>query len=248
MTIGSSPTSFIKISASFWSSGATTIKFLLPLCLRAHKAVGLVLQLTFLRFTSFSYPPQMGFSLRKLANRLFFFQILPFTVEVFFNLTPDEDQVVPALKVAHFNCKGMTEITFYAISQVRPCHISREKLEISKDKVVLFAKHFRKRFNATKYRVQHQREKWHWGHHDHSSLDHTIAGITSDIVISPEQCGTLAKGKDITLLGHSISFGFDTKNLPVIPAMTTGTNVTVKFGSLVTRSSLTCKQPLWKLR
>ena len=69
--------------------------------------------------------------------------------------------------------------------------------------------------NATKCRVQHQREKWHCGHHGHSSIDHTPAGITRDIVISLEQCRTLAKGKDITLLGHSINFGFDTKN-PIV--------------------------------
>ena len=80
---------------------------------------------------------------------------------------------------------------------------------------MLYTKHFRKELNATKCRVQHQREKWHCGHHNHSSIDHTIAGITSDIVISPEQCRTLAKGKDITLLGHSINFGFDTKN-PIV--------------------------------
>ena len=36
-----------------------------------------------------------------------------------------------------------------------------------------------------------------------------------DIVNSSEQCRTLAKGKDITLLGHSINFGFDTKN-PIV--------------------------------
>ena len=49
----------------------------------------------------------------------------------------------------------------------------------------------------------------------HSSIDHTIAGITSDIVISPEQCRTLVKGKEITLLGLSINFGFDKKN-PIV--------------------------------
>ena len=54
--------------------------------------------------------------------------------------------------------------------------------------------------------------------HDHSSIDHTIAGITSDIVISPEQCRSLAKGKEITLLGHSISFGFDTKD-PIVKTL-----------------------------
>ena len=176
----------------------------------------------------------MGLPLTQLAMKLLLFQILALTVEVVFNLTPDEDQVAPALKVAHFDCSEMTENTLYAINQVRPSHITPEDLEISKAKVVLYAKHFRKELNATKCRVQHQREKSHCGHHDHSSIDHTIAGITSDIVISPEQYRTLAKGKDITLLGHS-------------PAMTTGTNVTVKVGLLVTPSSLTCRQQLWKL-
>ena len=127
-------------------------------------------------------------------------------------MTPDEDQVAPALKVAHFDCSGMTENTLYAINQVRPCHITPEELEISKAKIVLYTKHFRKELTVTKCQVQHQREKWHCGHHDHSSIDHTIAGILSDIVISREQCPTLAKGKDITSLGHSIYFDFDTKN------------------------------------
>ena len=80
---------------------------------------------------------------------------------------------------------------------------------------MLYIKHFRKEINATRCRIQHQREKWHCGHHDHSSIDHTIAGITSDIVTPPEQRRTLAKGKDITLLGHSIIFGFDAKN-PIV--------------------------------
>ena len=51
--------------------------------------------------------------------------------------------------------------------------------------------------------------------HDHSSIDHTTAGITSNIVISPQQYRTLAKGKDITLLGHLINFDFDSKNFIV---------------------------------
>ena len=146
----------------------------------------------------------MGPPLRKLAMKLLFLQILALTVEVNFSLTPDEDQVAPALKVAHFDCSEKTENTLYAINQVRECHITPEELEISKAKIVLCTKHFRKEQNATKCRVQHQREKWHCGHHGHSSNDHTIAGITSDIVISPEQCRTLAKGKDNTLLGHLI--------------------------------------------
>ena len=106
----------------------------------------------------------------------------------------------------------MTENTLYAINQLRPCHFTPEELETNKAKFVLYTKHFRKESNATKCRVQYQRENWHCGHHDHSSIDHTIEGTTSDIVISPGQCRTLAKRKDITLLEHSKNFGFDTKN------------------------------------
>ena len=157
----------------------------------------------------------MGTPLRKLAKKLLFFQILALTLKVVFNLTPDEDQIAPVLKVAHFDFSELTENTLYAINQVRSCHITPEELEISIAKIVLYTKHFRKELNTTKCRVQHQREKWHCGHHDHNGIDHTIAGITSDIVISSEQCRTLAKGKDITLHGHSIEFGFDTKN-PIV--------------------------------
>ena len=157
----------------------------------------------------------MGLPLRKLAMKPLFFETLALTVEVVPNFTPDEDQVAPALKVAHFDCSELTENTLYALNQVRPCHITPEELEIRKVKIVLYTKHFRKELNATKCRIQHQREKWHCGHHDHSSIDHTIAGITIDIVISPEQCRTSAKGKDITLHEQSINFGFDTKN-PIV--------------------------------
>ena len=79
----------------------------------------------------------MGFSIRKLATRQFFFRTFVLTVEVVFNLTPDEHQIAPALKLAHFNCSEMTESTLHAINQVRPCHITPEELEISKAQVVL---------------------------------------------------------------------------------------------------------------
>ena len=69
----------------------------------------------------------MGLTLRKLAMKLLFFQILALTVEVVINLTPVEDQVATALKVAHFNCSEMTDNTLYAIDQVRPCHNTPEK-------------------------------------------------------------------------------------------------------------------------
>ena len=51
----------------------------------------------------------MGFPLRELAMKLLFLQIIALTVGEVFNLTPNEDQVAPALKVAHFDCSDMTK-------------------------------------------------------------------------------------------------------------------------------------------
>ena len=146
---------------------------------------------------------------------LLFFQLLVFCSEVGYTLVPDADQVAPALKESHFDCSSMTENSLYAINQVQPCHITLEELEVSKATITLYTNHFRKELNATKCRIQHQREKWHCGHLDHSIIDHTVVGITSDLIISPEHCRTLAKGTSINLQGHWISADWDTKT-PVV--------------------------------
>ena len=119
---------------------------------------------------------------------LFLFQIIVFCSEVAYTFVPDADQVAKNREMSHFDCGAMTENTLTALNQVRQCHITRDELEVSQTKIILYAQHSRKEPNATKCRIQHQREKWHCGLNDHSSIDHFIAGITSDRVISPEQC------------------------------------------------------------
>ena len=126
--------------------------------------------------------------LKSSAMTLFFFQILVFCSEVVYTLVPDADQVAKNLKVSHFVCGAMTENTLYALNQVRQCHITPEELEFSQTKIILYTKHFQKELNATKCRIQHRREKWHCRQNDHSSIDRSIAGITSDLLLSPEQC------------------------------------------------------------
>ena len=63
--------------------------------------------------------------------------------------------------------------------------------------------------------MQDWREKWHCGHNDHSTIDHSIAGITSDLVISPILCRALAKGKRIYLADQFLEVENDTKN-PIV--------------------------------
>ena len=90
---------------------------------------------------------------------LFFFHILVFCSEVVYTIAPDADQVAKNLNVSQFDCGAMTENTLYALTQVRQCHITPEELEISRTKIILYTEPFRKELNATKRRIQHQREK-----------------------------------------------------------------------------------------
>ena len=124
--------------------------------------------------------------------KLFFFQTLALTVEVVFIFTPDEDQVAPAVEVPHFDCSEMTENSLYALNQKRPSHIAPEELEVNYPRKMLHNRNFRKNL-AIKFRVQHQCEKKHCAHHDHSRIDHGFAELMSDLVISPEECRTLAE-------------------------------------------------------
>ena len=167
----------------------------------------------------------MEHSLKCPAMTHFFLRILVFCSEVVYTLVPDADQVAPTTKVSHFDCSSMTENSLYAINQVRLCHITPEELEVSKATITLYTKHFRRELNTTKCRIQHQREKWHCGHLDHSSIDYTIAGITSDLIILPEHCRTIAKGASINLEGHWIGAEWDTKTTVVkISGDPTGSN------------------------
>ena len=147
--------------------------------------------------------------LKSSAMTLFLFQILVFCSEDVYTLLPDADQVAKNLKVSYFDCGAMTENTLWALSQVRQCLITPEEMEISQTKIIPYTKHFRKELNATKCRIQHQRETWHCGHNDHSSISHTTAGITSDLVISPEQCRPLPKVKSICLADQFLAVEYD---------------------------------------
>ena len=158
----------------------------------------------------------MEIPLKSPAMPLLSFQILVFCSEVVYTLVPDADQVAKNLKLSQLDYGVLTENTLYALNQVRQCHITPEELDISQTKMILFTKHFRKKLNATKCRIQHQREKMHYGHNDHSSHDQTLAGITIDLVISTEQCRSLAKGKMIHLADQFLGVAYDTKNPIVI--------------------------------
>ena len=133
---------------------------------------------------------------------------------------------LPKILLSHYDCGAITENTLYALNHVQQCHNTPEELETSQTKTILFTKYFRKELNATECRIQHQREKWHCGQNDHSSIDMWItSGITSDLVISPERCRSPAKGKMIYLADLFSGVEYDTKN-PIV--ITDGSRVMIK--------------------
>ena len=157
---------------------------------------------------------------------LFLFEILVFCSKVIYTLVPDADQVAKKLKMSHFDCGAMTKNTFYALNQVRQCHFTpAKKLKFILPKIFLYTRHFRKELNTTNCRIQDHCGKWHCGHNDHTSIDHTIAGITSDLVIFQEQCRSLGKGKMIYLADQFLGVEYDTKNpILVTDGCTSSTN------------------------
>ena len=92
--------------------------------------------------------------------KVLFPETLAFSVAVVYMLALDEEYVAPALKVAHFECHEMMANTQHAPSEVRPWHIIREEVGISKARITLSNKHFWRELKATKFRVEHQQEEW----------------------------------------------------------------------------------------
>ena len=105
--------------------------------------------------------------------------------------------------------------------------------------MILYTKHFQKELNATKCQIQYQREKWHYRNNDHSSIDHNMAGITCNLVISLQQCRSFAKGKLIHLTDLFLAVEYDTKNTVVLTDdSTSGTNSNhCKSRSWITRDT-----------
>ena len=161
-----------------------------------------------------------------------------FCSEVAYTLVPDAHQFAKNLEVSLFDCGAMTENTIYAPNQVRQCHLKLEELEISQRKIILYTKHFRKELNATKCWIRHQHERWYSGHDHHSSINQSI---TNDLVISTEQCRSLAKGKIIYLADQSSLSTIQkvvSLSQTVPPVALTEIIVTDTVGQLVKRSPL----------
>ena len=77
------------------------------------------------------------------------------------------------LKATHYDCGEVTENNLYALNQVSKCNIALENLEVSRAKIKMYTKHFRREIQVTVCRVKYQSGQWHYGSGDDSCMDAT---------------------------------------------------------------------------
>ena len=116
------------------------------------------------------------------------------------------DDIAPSVKVSHYDCMEMTENNLYSLNQVKPCNMAPQNIEMNDVKLTMYTKHFRTEINATISRIKHQRNKFHCGMHDHTSMDIGQPQITSDIDLTHEQCKQASEGRSPTLFDHKLTF------------------------------------------
>ena len=109
----------------------------------------------------------------------------------------------------------MTENNLYALNQVSKCNIAPENLDVSRAKITMYTKQFRKEIKATVCRVKYQSEQWHCCFGDNSSMDAHHAGIRINLTVTAFQCRTLAIGGSFTLKDETFEFKKETKTTVV---------------------------------
>ena len=100
----------------------------------------------------------------------------------------------------------MTENNLYSLNQVKPFTMALQNFQMNDVKLTMCTKHFGTEIDATICRIKHQRNKFHCGMHDHTSMDIEQPQITSDIDLTPEQCKQASEGRSLTLFDHKLTF------------------------------------------
>ena len=116
------------------------------------------------------------------------------------------DDIATSVQVSHYDCSEMTENNLYSLNQVKPCNMAPQNIQMNDVKLTMYTKHFRTEISATICRIKHQRNKFHCGIHDHTSMDIEQPQITSDIDLTPEQCKQASEGRSLTLFDHKLTF------------------------------------------
>ena len=115
---------------------------------------------------------------------------------------PRPDDIALSEQVSHYDCSEMTENNLYSLNQVKPCNMAPQNIQMNDVNLTMYTQHFRTKINAIICRIKHQKNKFHCGMHDHTSMDIEQPQTTSDIDLTPEQCKQASEGRSLTLFDH----------------------------------------------
>ena len=103
-------------------------------------------------------------------------------------LLDDINDVSNKLRVIHYDCSKMKENKMYALTQVSPCKITPENIQMVDTHVTLYQRSYRTFVKALMCKVTAMLIRYNCGMFSHSSIVHNAPIITYDIIVSPEQC------------------------------------------------------------
>ena len=111
----------------------------------------------------------------------------------------EKDNVSESLKVVHYDCKRMRKNRMYSLNQVAPCTISPEQVKVADAYVHVYQRSFRTSVDATMCRVKIQPLRFHCGMFSHSSIVHKQSSITTDYVLSADDCRQAIATKELNI-------------------------------------------------
>ena len=111
----------------------------------------------------------------------------------------DINDVSNKLRVIHYDCSKMKENKMYALTQVSPCKITPENIQMVDTHVTLYQRSYRTFVKALMCKVTAMLIRYNCGMFSHSSIVHNAPIITYNIIVSPEQCLNANKTGKITV-------------------------------------------------
>ena len=114
-------------------------------------------------------------------------------------LLDDFNDVSNKLRVILHECSKMKENKMYALTQVSPCKITPENIQMVDTHVTLYQRSYRTFVKTLMCKVTAMLIRYNCGVFSHSSIVHNAPVITYNIIVSPEQCLNANKTGKITV-------------------------------------------------
>ena len=111
----------------------------------------------------------------------------------------DLNDVSNKLRVIHYDCSKMKENKMYALTQVSPCKIKPENIQMVDTHVTLYQRSYRTFVKALMCKVTAMLIRYNCGMFSHPSIVHNAPIITYNIIVSPEHCLNANKTGKITV-------------------------------------------------